>query len=235
MRNDEVYSYRDRRQAPAAGHATPAGPADPCAPRISANPAAKFSLRPRWTISRSSACRAKLNIDVAALEKDFYELSRKLHPGSERPRRQPGTGMEPRTEFPAQRRLSHPERSDQAHAISAALEGVELEEQSKSATEAGSRQRRSQETNRSSRSAGRSLRAEHAARRTAHEQEDGRRRSRSDRGNRTTESRTLEEKHESLLQELQSYWKEWDALIDRGRRTESADAEADYAARWWMF
>ena len=33
----------------------------------------------------------------------------------------------------------------------------------------------------------------------------------------------LEEKYESLLQELQSYWKQWDALMERNPRAESAE------------
>jgi molecular chaperone HscB len=33
----------------------------------------------------------------------------------------------------------------------------------------------------------------------------------------------LEEKYESLLQELQSYWKEWDALMERNPRAESPE------------
>ena len=33
----------------------------------------------------------------------------------------------------------------------------------------------------------------------------------------------LEEKYESLLQELQSYWKEWDALMERNPRAESSE------------
>jgi hypothetical protein len=59
----------------------------------------------------------KLNLDVTALDKDFYELSRKLHP-SQRPGGPPGAGMEPATEFPAQRCSSHTERPDQAHPLS---------------------------------------------------------------------------------------------------------------------
>ena len=32
----------------------------------------------------------------------------------------------------------------------------------------------------------------------------------------TKQKESLEKKHESLLEELQSYWKEWDAVIDKG-------------------
>ena len=44
----------------------------------------------------------KLNLNVVALEKEFYDLSRKLHPGSERPGRPAGTRVEPRTKLAAQ-------------------------------------------------------------------------------------------------------------------------------------
>jgi molecular chaperone HscB len=60
----------------------------------------------------------KLNLDIAALDKDFYELSRKLHPDLNARAGEPGAGVEPATEFPAQRRSSHLERSNQAHAVS---------------------------------------------------------------------------------------------------------------------
>ncbi len=44
----------------------------------------------------------KLNLDVAVLEKDFYLLSRKLHPDLNASAGSPGTGVEPGTKFTAQ-------------------------------------------------------------------------------------------------------------------------------------
>jgi hypothetical protein len=130
----------------------------------------------------------KLNLDVAALDKDFYELSRKLHPDLNAQRRQPGAGVEPATKFPAQRCVPHVERSDQAHQYLLKLEGVELEEQSKTATEQARSTGEAKKADRSARFAGRSFRAEHAARRAAHAEENGRGRSRPDRRNRPAET-----------------------------------------------
>ncbi len=77
----------------------------------------------------------KLNLDVAALEKDFYELSRKLHPdlnaragGKE----QDWSLQQSSLLNDAHRTLKDPIRRTQ---YLLQLEGVELEEQSKSATE----------------------------------------------------------------------------------------------------
>src|ERR1700688_4988901 len=77
----------------------------------------------------------KLNLDVAALEKDFYELSRKLHPdlnagaGS---REQEWSLQQSSLLNDAYRTLKDPIKRTQ---YLLRLEGVELEEQSKSATE----------------------------------------------------------------------------------------------------
>jgi molecular chaperone HscB len=109
-----------------------AGRAAPCAPCISAVRAAKCSRRPVDYFTFFGFPR-KLNLDTAALEKEFYALSRRLHPDVCARRR--GTRLEPGTKFHAQRRLPHAERSDQAHRYLLRLEGIELEEQSKQATE----------------------------------------------------------------------------------------------------
>jgi molecular chaperone HscB len=77
----------------------------------------------------------KLNLDVAALEKDFYELSRKLHPdlnaraGSQE---QEWSLQQSSLLNDAYRTLKDPIKRTQ---YLLQLEGVELEEQSKSATE----------------------------------------------------------------------------------------------------
>ena len=77
----------------------------------------------------------KLNLDVAAMEKDFYELSRKLHPdlnaragGQE----QEWSLQQSSLLNDAHRTLKDPIKRTQ---YLLKLEGVELEEQSKSATE----------------------------------------------------------------------------------------------------
>src|SRR5216684_5977344 len=77
----------------------------------------------------------KLNLDVAALEKDFYELSRKLHPdlnaraGSQE---QEWSLQQSSLLNDAYRTLKDPIKRTQ---YLLRLEGVELEEQSKAATE----------------------------------------------------------------------------------------------------
>src|SRR5882762_9286514 len=77
----------------------------------------------------------KLNLDVAVLEKDFYELSRKLHPdlnARSESKEQEWSLQQSSLLNDAYRTLKDPVRRTQylLH-----LEGVELEEQSKSATE----------------------------------------------------------------------------------------------------
>lgn len=77
----------------------------------------------------------KLNIDVAALEKDFYELSRKLHPDVNArvsSQEQEWSLQQSSLLNDAYRTLKDPIRRTQ---YLLKLEGVELEEQSKSATE----------------------------------------------------------------------------------------------------
>ena len=61
----------------------------------------------------------KLNLDTAQLERDFYALSRKLHPDINARANDRRAGVEPRKDFAAQRRLSHAERPDLAHRVPA--------------------------------------------------------------------------------------------------------------------
>jgi molecular chaperone HscB len=78
----------------------------------------------------------KLNLDIAALEKDFYQLSRKLHPDlSARASSQEQEWSLQQSSLlnDAYRTLKDPIKRTQ---YLLKLEGVELEEQSKSATEA---------------------------------------------------------------------------------------------------
>ena len=77
----------------------------------------------------------KLNFDVAALEKDFYELSRKLHPdlnARANSQEQEWTLQQSSLLNDAYRTLKDPIKRTQ---YLLQLEGVELEEQSKTATE----------------------------------------------------------------------------------------------------
>jgi len=77
----------------------------------------------------------KLNLDVAALEKDFYELSRKLHPdlnARANSQEQEWSLQQSSLLNDAYRTLKDPIKRTE---YLLKLEGVELEEQSKSATE----------------------------------------------------------------------------------------------------
>lgn len=156
----------------------------------------------------------KLNLDVVALEKDFYELSRKLHPDlSARATAQEQEWSLEQSSLlnDAYRTLRDPVKRTQ---YLLKLEGVELEEQSKTATEQAratgevkkqivppdlleevfelNMQLEELKMNQKMGEDDPSLTAEISKHKAA-----------------------LETKHESLLQELQSNWKEWDGLIDR--------------------
>ena len=158
----------------------------------------------------------KLNIDVAALDKDYYELSRRLHPdinaraGS---KEQEWSLQQSSRLNDAHRTLKDPIK--RTHYL-LKLEGVQLEEQSKSATEQAraTGQVKKQivppdlleevfelnmqlEELRMAKKTGdddSALAAEIAQ-----------------------EKVRLEAKHDALLDELKKYWNDWDALIDRER------------------
>src|SRR5437588_8380903 len=163
----------------------------------------------------------KLNLDVAALEKEFYLLSRKLHPdlNANAGSQEQAWSLEQGSLLnDAYRTLRDPIKRTEylLH-----LEGVVLEEQSKSATEQAratgeikkqivppdlleevfelNMQLEELRMNKKMEEDDAALTAEIAKHKIA-----------------------LEEKYESLLQELQSYWKEWDALIERNPGVESA-------------
>ncbi len=156
----------------------------------------------------------KLNLDVAALEKDFYELSRKLHPdlnaqagGQE----QEWSLQQSSLLNDAYRTLKDPIKRTE---YLLRLECVELEEQSKSATELA-------------RSTGEvknqivppDLLEEVFELNMQLEELRGQKKMGEDDpalieeiGRQKLE---LEEKQEALLRELQGYWKMWDGMIQR--------------------
>ncbi|MGD0988773.1 MAG: Fe-S protein assembly co-chaperone HscB [Candidatus Sulfotelmatobacter sp.] len=156
----------------------------------------------------------KLNIEVAALDKDFYGLSRKLHPDLNAragDREQEWSLQQSSLLNDAHRTLKDPIKRTQ---YLLKLEGVELEEQSKSATE-------------QARSTGQAkkqivppdlleevfelnMQLEELRMQKKMGEDDpalieeiGR------------QKLELEEKYEALLHELQGYWRTWDALMDR--------------------
>jgi molecular chaperone HscB len=181
----------------------------------------------------------KLNLDVAALDKDFYDLSRKLHPdinaragGQE----QEWSLQQSSLLNDAHRTLKDPVKRTQ---YLLKLEGVELEEQSKSATE-------------QARSTGQmkkqivppdlldevfelNMQLEELRMQKKVGEDDpalieeiG------------CQKLELEEKHEALLHELQTYWKAWDELIEHeqtgqviseGERKQARDKMLDWLNR----
>lgn len=167
----------------------------------------------------------KLNLDVAALEKGFYELSRRLHPdlNARAGSQEQGWSLEQSSLLnDAYRTLRDPIKRTEylLH-----LEGVELEEQSKSATEqaraTGAIKKQivppdlleevfelnmQLEELRMSKKMGEddpSLLAEIGKQKLS-----------------------LEAKHEALLEELQAHWNTWDSLIDRGHAASEERAQA---------
>jgi len=172
----------------------------------------------------------KLNLDVAALDKDFYQLSRKLHPDvNARAGGQEQEWSLQQTSLlnDAHRTLKDPIKRTQ---YLLQLEGVELEEQSKSATE-------------QARSTGQvkkqivppdlleevfelNMQLEELRMQKKMGEDDpalieeiGR------------QKLELEEKQESLLQELRTYWKTWDSLIDREQAGQSISEDERKLAR----
>ena len=166
----------------------------------------------------------KLNLDVSALEKDFYELSRKLHPdlnagaGSQE---QEWSLQQSSLLNDAYRTLKDPIKRTQ---YLLQLEGVELEEQSKSATE-------------QARSTGEikkqivppdlleevfelNMQLEELRMQKKMGEDDpalieeiGR------------QKLELEEKQETLLRELQEHWKMWDGMIQRDQNGQPVSEE----------
>jgi molecular chaperone HscB len=157
----------------------------------------------------------KLNVDVAALEKDFYALSRKLHPdlNAGTDSQEEEWSLEQSSMLnDAYRTLKDPIKRTQylLH-----LEGVELEEQSKAATE-------------QARASGEIKKQivppdllEEVFELNMHLEELRMNKKVGDDDPALfeeigKEKLSLETKYEALLHELQSAWKDWDNVIDRG-------------------
>jgi molecular chaperone HscB len=160
----------------------------------------------------------KLNIDVAALEKDFYALSRKLHPdlsAGKGSQEQEWSLEQSSLLNDAYRTLKDPIKRTQ---YLLRLEGVELEEQSKAATE-------------HARASGEIKKQivppdllEEVFELNMHLEELRMNKKVGDDDPALFEEigkakLSLEAKYEALLHELQSAWKEWDSVIDRSAAT----------------
>src|SRR6266849_4082562 len=157
----------------------------------------------------------KLNLDGARLEREFYELSRRLHPdlNARADQREQEWSLEQSSLLnDAYRTLKDPIKRTQ---YLLTLEGVELEEQSKSATEkaraTGEVKKQIVPPDLLEEVFELNLQLEEARmnKKTGEAdpvlfEEIGK------------AKLSLETKHAALLHELQTYWKDWDVLIDRG-------------------
>jgi molecular chaperone HscB len=157
----------------------------------------------------------KLNVDIAVLEKDFYALSRKLHPdlNVRAEGQQQEWSMEQSSMLnDAYRTLKDPIKRTQylLH-----LEGVELEEQSKTATE------QARATGELKKQIVPPDLLEEVFELNMHLEELRMNKKVGDDDPALFEEigkakLSLEAKNEGLLKELQSSWKDWDSVIDRG-------------------
>jgi molecular chaperone HscB len=166
----------------------------------------------------------KLNLDVAALDKDFYDLSRKLHPdlnaraGS---REQEWSLQQSSLLNDAHRILKDPIKRTQ---YLLQLEGVELEEQSKSATEqarsTGAVKKQIVPPDLLEEVFELNMQLEELRMQKKMGEDDpalieevGR------------QKLELDEKHEALLHELQAHWKTWDGMIQREQNGQPVSEE----------
>lgn len=157
---------------------------------------------------------AKLNIDLPALEKDFYEFSRKLHPDlSARASLQEQQWSLEQSSLlnDAYRTLRDPIKRTEYLLL---LEGVELEEQSKMATEqaraTGEVKKQIVPPDLLEEVFELNMQLEELRRNKKMGEDDA---------NLNTEINrhkvALEAKNGALLEELKADWEEWDSLIDR--------------------
>ena len=164
----------------------------------------------------------KLNVDVPTLEKDFYELSRKLHPdlNARAGTQEQQWSLEQSSLLnDAYRTLRDPIKRTQ---YLLKLEGVELEEQSKSATEqaraSGGLKKQIVPPDLLEEVFELNMQLEELKMNKQMEEDDP-----ALTAEITKHKVALESKYEVLLQELRSYWKDWDELINRNLGPESSE------------
>lgn len=166
----------------------------------------------------------KLNVDVPALEKDFYEFSRKLHPDlSARASSQEQQWSLEQSSLlnDAYRTLRDPIKRTQ---YLLRLEGVELEEQSKTATEqartTGEVKKQIVPPDLLEEVFELNMQLEELRMNKKMEEDDP-----SLKKEIEQHKVVLEEKHEALLEELKTHWQEWDELIDRNHGSKAPAEE----------
>jgi molecular chaperone HscB len=172
----------------------------------------------------------KLNIDLALLEKDFYQLSRRLHPdisvrGDERERE---WSLEQSSKLnDAYRTLKDPIKRTE---YLLRLEGIELEEQSKAATEKA----------RSSGQAKKQVVPEDLLEEVFElnmQLEELRMNQKTGDDDPVlvkeleTQKESLEAKHQALADELKTYWTEWDHASDAATQKAALNRMADLLNR----
>jgi len=167
----------------------------------------------------------KLQIDVPALEKDFYDLSRKLHPdlNAKAGSKEQEWSLEQSSLLnDAYRTLRDPIKRTQ---YLLKLEGVELEEQSKTATE------QARATGEVKKQIVPPDLLEEVFEVNMHLEELRMQKKMGEDDPALLEEigkakLSLETKYDELLGELQNDWKSWDSLIDRGIEANPADRSA---------
>jgi molecular chaperone HscB len=164
----------------------------------------------------------KLNVDVAALEKDFYALSRKLHPDlSARATAQEQEWSLEQSSLlnDAYRTLRDPIRRTQ---YLLKLEGVELEEQSKAATEqaraTGEVKKQIVPPDLLEEVFELNMQLEELRMNKKVGDDDPALKAEVEQ-----QKLSLEAKHEALLDELKTHWNAWDAVIDLGQEAPAAE------------
>jgi molecular chaperone HscB len=166
----------------------------------------------------------KLNIDVPALEKDFYELSRRLHPdlNARAGNQEQEWSLEQSSLLnDAYRTLRDPIKRTQ---YLLKLEGVELEEQSKTATEkaraAGGVKKQIVPPDLLEEVFELNMQLEELRMNKKMGDDDP------DLAKEISSHKVaLEAKHDALLQELQKYWTEWDGLVERNHGSKAPAEE----------
>ncbi len=157
----------------------------------------------------------KLNIDNANLEREFYELSRKLHPDlfARADRQEQEWSLQQSSQLnDAYRTLKDPIKRTQ---YLLRLEGVELEEQSKSATE------KARETGEVKKQVVPPDLLEEVFELNMQLEELRAKKKLGENDPELTcelqeKKAEFERKFDSLFDELKSYWHEWDKLVDHG-------------------
>jgi len=161
----------------------------------------------------------KLNVDVSRLEKEFYALSRKLHPDlySQSDSREQTWSLEKSSQLnDAYRTLKDPIKRTE---YLLKLEGVELEEQSKAATEkartTGEVKKQVLPPDLLEEVFELNMQLEEARMNKKMGENDP-----ALLRDLETQRVSLEQKHEALFDELKSYWNEWDRFVDSGKEEE---------------